>query len=414
MYSYRDTRAEVSLDAIHSNVVRLKRHLQPSCRLMAVVKADGYGHGAVEVALTAVEAGADYLAVAFVDEALQLRDAGIEQPILVLGHTPPRSLEAAVRQRIALTVFSEDMLDSLAACAENLKETAVIHIKFDTGMSRLGLTDAEETIRLAQKAAASSGIRLEGIFTHFADADAEDAVCTYAQFSKFAYLLIRLKQEGLHIPIKHCCNSAAALRFPWMHLDMVRIGIAMYGLHPSAAANNEAVALTAALQLKTAVSSLKRIPPNQPIGYGGTFVPARETVIAVLPVGYADGYARSLSNRGYVLIRGRRAPIVGRICMDQTMVDVTGLPETAVGDEVVLYGAGDSDCISVDEAAEWTHTIHYETVCLVGKRVPRLYFRHGRAASFTNVTLDRRPKAGVLQGGVTDDEAMGSEAGNSF
>lgn len=414
MYSYRDTRAEVSLDAIHSNVVRLKRHLQPSCRLMAVVKADGYGHGAVEVALTALEAGADYLAVAFVDEALQLREAGIEQPILVLGHTPPRSLEAAVRHRIALTVFSEDMLDSLAACAERLKETALIHIKYDTGMSRLGLTDTEETILLARRAATSPGIRLEGVFTHFADADAEDAACTHAQFAKFGQLLLRLDQEGLNIPLKHCCNSAAALRFPPMHLDMVRIGIALYGLSPSAAASSEAVALTPALQLKTAVCSLKRIPPNQPIGYGGTFVSDRETMIAVLPVGYADGYARSLSNRGYVLIRGRRAPIVGRICMDQTMVDVSGVPETSVGDEVVLYGAGGSDAIPVDEAAEWTHTIHYETVCLVGKRVPRLYFRHGRAASSANVTLERRRTASVWQGGITYDEAMGCEAGSPF
>jgi len=389
MYSYRDTRAEISLDAIDSNVKQFKRYVDRSCLFMAVVKADGYGHGAVQVARTAAEAGADYLGVAFVDEALQLRDAGVGLPILALGHTPLRSIEAAVQARIALTVFTEEALDEAAACAKRLGKQAVIHIKFDTGMSRLGMTDTYDCVRLVRRAFASPGVFVEGIFTHFAAADVEEAACTHAQYAKFAQMIAILEREGLHIPLKHCCNSAATLRFPAMHMDMVRVGVSLYGLTPSPAAACADVVLAPAMQFKTSVSALKTIPAGQPVGYGCTFAAEKETVIAVVPVGYADGYPRSLSNRGYVAVRGRRAPIAGRICMDQTMIDVTGVPGVREGDEVVLFGSSGGNELPVDETAALAQTIHYETVCQVGKRVPRVYVRHGRAAGYTNATLDK-------------------------
>ncbi|UQZ82139.1 Alanine racemase [Paenibacillus konkukensis] len=389
MYSYRDTRAEISLDAIYHNAAAFKACASPSCRLMAVVKADGYGHGAAAAAAAAMEAGADYLGVAFLDEALQLREAGIGLPILVLGYTPPRSTEAAVRSGVALTVFTGEALDCIAACAQRLQREAAVHLKIDTGMSRLGVTEADEALALARKAASIPGLRLEGVFTHFADADAPDPSYTERQFAAFTGIVERLRREGLSVPIAHCCNSAAALRFPQMHLDMIRIGISLYGLLPAPDANAAGLELKQAFRLKTAVASLKPVAAGQPVGYGCTYRPDRDIRVAAIPIGYADGLPRSLSNRGCVLIRGGQAPIIGRICMDQTMVDVTGLPDVRVGDEVTVYGGDPRDGAgaSIDEVAALAGTINYEIVCAVAKRVPRVYRRHRREAGFCNAVL---------------------------
>ncbi|MBE1445492.1 alanine racemase [Paenibacillus sp. OAS669] len=389
MYSYRDTRAEVSLDAIAFNTAWFKQKIGDSCRMMAVVKADAYGHGAVETAKAAVAAGADYLGVAIVDEALQLRKAGIECPILVLGYTAPRAVEAAIRHRIALTVFTNEVLDCVMDCSYRLQQPAVLHIKIDTGMSRLGITEEDEVLAFVRKASRSPYLRMEGIFTHFAQADHDDTSYTWRQYEAFAAILRRLKQEGLSIPIAHCCNSAAAQRFPSMHMDMVRIGISLYGLIPSPGMKGTAVGLRQAFQLKSSVASLKQIPAGQPISYGGTFRPERESMIAVIPIGYADGLSRALSNRGSVLIHGHRAPIVGTICMDQTMLDVTDMADVRVGDEVILYGGGEGSCgISMDEAAALQQTINYEIVCTVGRRVPRLYLRDGQVIGYSSTLLD--------------------------
>ncbi|WP_282935797.1 alanine racemase [Paenibacillus sp. RC67] len=388
MYSYRDTRVEVSLDAIAFNTAWFKQSIGSSCRLMAVVKADGYGHGAVQTAKVAVEAGADYLGVAILDEALQLRNAGIDSPILVLGYTPPHAVEAAIRHRIALTVFSDEVLDRIMDCSNRLEQAAVIHVKVDTGMSRLGLTDRREAAAMLHKASQSPFVIVEGIFTHFAQADHDDTAYTQKQFEAFTAMLQHLEREGMHIPIHHCCNSAAAQRFPTMHMDMVRIGISLYGLLPSPGMNGAAVGLKQAFQLKTSIVSIKKLTAHQPIGYGGTFRSERESVIAAIPVGYADGFSRGLSNQGSAVVNGQKVPVAGRICMDQTMLDITDIGDVHVGDEVILYGGTEEAYISIDEVADLLQSINYELVCTVGKRVPRLYLRDGRMIGYSNPTLE--------------------------
>ncbi|CAG7618540.1 alanine racemase [Paenibacillus allorhizosphaerae] len=388
--SYRDTWAEISLDAIYRNVTLFKRKLEPSCKLMAVVKADGYGHGAVEVARTSMEAGADYLGVAYVDEALQLRAAGIGHPILVLGYTPPRSVEAAVKHGIAITVCSQDVLEQAVASAQRWKRTAVIHIKIDTGMSRLGVGTYEEAATLIREASRSPAVVVEGLFTHFADADniADDAY-TRKQFGQFTAFVRELLSDGLAVPpLRHCCNSAAALRFPDMHLDMVRIGIGLYGLPPYDQADEEAAnPLEQALHLKSRIIALRTIAPRQPVSYGCTFRSEQERLIATIPVGYADGLSRALSNQGRVYVRGACTPIAGTICMDQTMLDVTDVPGVAEGDEVTLFGGSGPAFVSLGQVAATMRTIHYEVACLLGKRVPRLYMRHGKPVRAANALL---------------------------
>lgn len=372
---YRETWAEVSLDAIARNAGLFRKQAAEGCRVMAVVKANGYGHGAIQAAQAAIRAGAEYLGVALVDEALQLRAAGISQPILVLGYTPPLGVEMAVRHGVSLTVYTEDVLREAIACAKKQRREARIHLKFDTGMTRIGLPSVEAVIGMAEQAAgAAPFVVLEGLFTHFADADGPDPAYTLEQFARFSACIDALEARGLHIPIKHCCNSAAAMSFPQMHLDMVRIGIALYGLSPSPQLRQPEYPLRQAMQLKTKIAALRRIESGQTVGYGRTYRAAKERSIATIPIGYADGLSRTLSNRGMALVRGQRVPIIGRICMDQAMLDVTEAEGVRAGDEVVIFGgtaAGAS--ISIDEVADWMGTINYEVVCLLGPRVPRVY-----------------------------------------
>lgn len=372
---YRETWAEISLEAIAHNAGLFRKQAAEGCRVMAVVKANGYGHGAVQAAQAAIRAGADYLGVALVDEALQLRTAGISQPILVLGYTPPLGVEIAVRHGVTLTVYTEGVLREAIACAKKQRRKARIHLKYDTGMSRIGLPSVEAVIGLAEQAAAAAPfVVLEGLFTHFADADGPDPSFTREQFARFGDCIDALEARGLHIPIKHCCNSAAAMRFPQMHLDMIRVGIALYGLFPSARLRLPEYPLRQAMQLKTKIASLQRIAPDRTVSYGRTYRAASERIIATLPVGYADGLSRALSNRGCALVRRQRVPIIGRICMDQTMLDVTGAEGVRAGDEVVLFGGAAGEAtISIDEVAGWMGTINYEVVCLIGPRVPRVY-----------------------------------------
>ncbi|GAB2695180.1 alanine racemase [Paenibacillus thermoaerophilus] len=395
MFSYRQTWAEVSLDAIAHNVKAIKAGLRPSTRFMAVVKADGYGHGAVQIAKAALEAGADWLGVALLDEALQLRAAGIDCPILVLGYMPPASVEAAVKHRIAITVFARDDLDTVIESAARLRQQADVHLKADTGMTRLGVTDRDEALDLARTAASSPWVRLEGIFTHFASADSPDETYTRGQFRTFLAMIEHLERNGIRVPVKHCCNSAATLRFPEMHLGMVRVGISLYGLSPYSGPVPVMPELLPAMRWKTRVASLKQVPAGQPIGYGCTYRPERPSLIATVPVGYADGLSRRLSNRGGVWIGGRHAPIVGRVCMDQTMVDVSAVPGVRTGDEAILFGCGEDGCLPVEEMASLLDTIHYELVCTVGKRVPRVYMRGSTVVETVNHVLahaDRIPE----------------------
>lgn len=368
---YRQTWAEVSLDAIAHNAGLFRKRMSEDCLLMAVVKADGYGHGALEAARAAVAAGAGYLGVAFVDEALRLREAGVEMPILVLGYTPGHAIEAAVRHRIAFAVSSRDTWEQAAAVSEKLGGQARIHLKVDTGMSRLGF--APDEVLPLYRICANAHVMIEGIFTHFADADNPDPTFTRRQYGEFVALTERLAASGIRIPLRHCCNSAAAMKFPEMHMDMVRIGIAMYGLTPLEGEPLSAYPLREAMQFKTRISFLKTVEAGRPVSYGLTYRTPKESRIATLPVGYADGLSRRLSNNGFVLICGQRVPIVGRICMDQAMIDATSVPDAYVGEEVTLFGESEGRRLSIHEIACRMGTIPYEVVCLIGKRVPRVY-----------------------------------------
>ncbi|MCI3922990.1 alanine racemase [Paenibacillus sp. TRM 82003] len=380
---FRNTWVEVGLDAIRHNVKLFRRRLAGDCKLMAVVKANGYGHGAAESAAAALDVGAERLGVAIIEEAIALRDAGFDCPLLVLGYTPPAGVETAVRRRIALTVFSEEVLDAAIAAAERAGRQAILHLKYDTGMRRIG-AELSELLALARKAAGEPSIALEGVYTHFASADDADPTFVREQFERFRHAVALLREEGIAVPIKHCCNSAAAMRFPDMHLDMVRVGIALYGQLPASDWRKEAPAgcsfytnkrtgLRPAFALKTSIAMVKYVSAGETVSYGRTFAAAGPSVIATLPIGYADGLSRMLSNRGFALIGGREAPIVGRICMDQTMIDVTSIPDASVGDEVVLIGCSGERSIAVDDVADRIGTINYEVVCLVGRRVPRRY-----------------------------------------
>jgi alanine racemase len=374
-HSYRDTWAEVSLESIQHNVQQFRSYIGRSTKLMAVVKADGYGHGAVEIAKAAMLSGGDYLAVALLDEALELREAGISEPILVLGYTSVQSVKKAITENISLTVFSEDVLNEIIEQARQLRQTASVHIKIDSGMSRIGVTSEETALTLAKKAVNAPFVYLEGIFTHFANADSKDPSYTRQQFEKFTAIIEFIEKENILIPIKHCCNSAATMNFPDMHLDMVRVGIALYGLYPDDSLKGHAIQLEQAMSFKTKIAALKTVPASQPISYGCTFVPSSDCVIATLPVGYADGVSRLLSNRGTMLVRGQSAPVAGRVCMDQMMIDVTAIPSVSLGDIVTIFGQSSDAFQSVDTIASLMGTINYEVVCLIGKRVPRVYMK---------------------------------------
>ncbi|WP_066251811.1 alanine racemase [Neobacillus drentensis] len=370
---YRDTWAEISLDHIKNNYLQFRQFVQPQAKIMAVVKADGYGHGAFEIAKTVLEAGANYLAVALLDEAIELRLSGITHPILVLGYTPTRSVRAAIIENISLTVFDHEVLDEIIFQSERLRKKAIIHLKIDTGMSRIGVSTPNDALILAKKASNAAHVYLEGIFTHFANADDKNSAPTYSQFKKFQAIAEYLEDHCVYIPIKHCCNSAATMKFPDMHLDMVRIGVALYGLYPDALLKNHSIKLQQAMNFKTKIAAIKKVAASQAISYGWTWKPERESLIATLPLGYADGLSRLLSNRGKVLIHGHKSAIAGRVCMDQTMIDITDIQNCSVGDVVTIFGESRSSFQSVDQIAHLMGTINYEVVCLIGKRVPRVY-----------------------------------------
>ncbi|PZN03206.1 MAG: alanine racemase [Bacillota bacterium] len=373
----RPTWVEVDLDAIAHNVETLQRLAAPA-QLMAVVKADGYGHGAVMVARTALAHGARRLAVAVVEEGVHLRQSAIACPILVMGWTPPWQYGLALRYDLELTVSSEEEARALAEAARREGRRVRVHLKVDTGMGRLGLRwDHPRLAEVAARIAGLGGLELVGVFTHLATADDPDAPLTEEQLARFGRIVATLDERGLRPLLRHAANSAALLRLPGARYDLVRPGIALYGLEPFRGAV-AAFDLRPALAWKTRVALVKEVPAGTPISYGATFVTRRPSRIAVLPVGYADGLRRALSNRGQVLVGGRRVPIVGRVCMDQVMVDVTDAGPVAVGDEAVLIGRQGDEAITADEMAGWMDTIGYEVVTGIGRRVPRIYLRGGR------------------------------------
>jgi alanine racemase len=361
-----NTYAEICLKAVKHNIAEVRQLLAPHVKFMAVVKANAYGHGAVAIARSAVEAGVNYLAVANLKEALELREAGIVSPILILTESPTSVMDEIIQYDLSQTIYSFSEAKALSDEALKRKKIAKIHIKVDTGMGRVGVAPSE-AMAFISKVSSLPAVQLEGFFTHFAMAEDPHDNFTVGQFEKFQQLSNRLPQ----IPLKHAANSAAVLFHPETHLDLVRVGLMLYGLYPQGN-SRRIINLQPALSFKSRVTYLKKVPAGTPLSYGCTYVTPNDTMIATIPVGYADGFSRRLSNRGQVIIRGRRFPVVGRVTMDLTMVNV-GDSKVEVGDEVVLIGSQNGQAISADEVAALEDTISYEVICAIGKRVPRIY-----------------------------------------
>lgn len=379
MNRYSRVYAEIDLDAIVSNMEEMHRVIDGNTKIMAVVKADGYGHGAEEVA-HAID-GLPYLygyAVATFEESMALRQCGLKKPILILGYVFPDQYEELILADIRPTVFTFEMARELSDMAENLGRDCKIHFAVDTGMSRIGYqvddAAADEMARIAKL----PHIVVEGIFTHFATADEADKEKTYAQLARYRKMTELLEARGVSIPLHHASNSAGIIDIPEANLDLVRAGIILYGLWPSEDVDKKRLALRPAMSLVTHVSYVKELPAGREISYGGTYRTKAPSRIATIPVGYADGYARGLSNKGAVLIHGKRAPICGRICMDQFMVDVTEIPDVSCGDSVILVGRDGDEQITMEELGDISGRFNYEFVCGIGKRVPRIFRKNGK------------------------------------
>ncbi len=378
MRPYNRVYATVNLDAVASNMREMAAKLPEGTGMIGVVKADGYGHGSVPVAM-AVDPYVRGFAVATLEEGVILRRHGIEKMILVLGVTHPDQYGELIRWEIRPTVFTMDQAERLSelACGQGVR--AKLHLAVDTGMSRIGMRPDADSADMVLAMSRLPGIEIEGMFTHFARADERDKESAKAQLAAYLDFVELLGQRGIKIPLKHCSNSAGIVEgLPSNSLELVRAGISIYGLYPSGEVDREAVHLLPAMELKSCISYIKTVGPGTPVSYGGTFVTRRPTRIATVPVGYGDGYPRSLSGKGSVLICGRRAPILGRICMDQLMADVTDIPEAAEDGEVTLIGRDGGEQITVEELAEVGGGFHYELICGLGKRVPRVYLQGGR------------------------------------
>ena len=381
--------AEINLDAIENNIRQIRKCTADNAEIMAIVKADAYGHGFFEIASALIKGGADRFGVATADEAIQLRKAGFDNPILILGVIFREDLQRIVKNDIMPVVFGYSFAKSISDSAVQLGKTAKIHIKLDTGMSRIGYvcsgSDSEERIlNSICDIAQLPNIEIEGIFSHFAKADEADPAYTHLQYSRFEHIVSKLEERGIDIPVKHICNSAGILQYPEYHMDMVRSGIITYGLAPSSDVDISNSGLVPAMQLKSVVTNLKRIKTDTPVSYGGNYIAKPGTRIATVGIGYADGYSRLLSGKAQVIVGGKKADIVGNICMDQLMVDVTEIENINIGDEVILFGSDGNNIITVESVAALMGTINYETVCVVGKRVPRVYIRGGKTVNVLN------------------------------
>jgi len=350
---------------------------------MCVIKADGYGHGALPLARF-LDDKCDYYAVAVLEEALTLRAGGVAKPMLLLGYTSPSQYEALLAAGVAQTIYSLEQASALSKAAQENAKRIKIHVKVDTGMARIGFGDTDACAAEIAQIAQLPGLELEGLFTHYARADEADKSNALAQHARFTAFARKLSDLGVEIPLKHACNSAAAMELGAQD-DLVRFGIGLYGLYPSEEVRRDSLPLRPAMRWKTHVVHLKTVPPGTGVSYGHTFVTQRETVVATLPVGYADGYPRALSNQGHVIIRGQYAPILGRVCMDQCMVDVTDIPDVNMEDEVILLGESGACRVTMEEIGAQSCSFNYETACRVGQRVPRVYIYRGEIVDFQSV-----------------------------
>ncbi|GFN29767.1 alanine racemase [Paenibacillus xylaniclasticus] len=384
---YRATRAEISLDALRHNLTAFRQAIPESMLLMASVKANAYGHGAVHIAKEAEAFGVDYMGVAFLDEALQLRRNGIKTPILVLGYVPVSGLEAAREHNVTIALFRDDVLDAAAQLPDNGKKLKV-HIKIDSGMGRLGKLPGGEAERFIERALAVKQLDVEGMFTHYSKADELDKMYTKQQYERFSSVVNYVRSHSLPISLIHAANSATGIDTPEWGYGMLRLGIGMYGLYPSDDVNKQRVELEPVMTLKTAVAMTKTAPKDWGISYGARYVTSSEESIGTLPIGYADGFSRMLSGKAEALIRGVRVPVLGSICMDQCMIglaaaEANGQP-VSVDEEVVLLGVQGDQRITADDIASKLGTISYEVTCMLASRVPRVYVRSGETIAVVN------------------------------
>ncbi|MGJ0845072.1 alanine racemase [Tissierella praeacuta] len=389
MYTLEEIRpvwAEINLDNLAHNIREVRKHTDKDALVTAVVKANGYGHGSVEISRTFLDNGADRLAVALLTEAIELRKGNITEPILILGYTPPTQYEKLLEYNIIQTIYNYEDAKILSNKAVELGKKATIHIKIDSGMGRIGFLPTEDSIKDIINISKLPNIYVEGIFTHLAKADEIDKSHAMEQFEKYMKVVNNLEKHGLTIPLKHVSNSAGIIDIPKFNLNMVRAGIMIYGFYPSEEVEKN-MKLKPAMALKAKISHLKVVPKGTGISYGQIFVTEKESKIATIPIGYADGFTRMLTGKAEVTVRGKRAKIVGKICMDQCMIDVTNIDDVKLGDEVVIFGYG-LDCPSADELASKLGTINYEIVCMVGRRVPRVYMSGEKIVKIKDYLLE--------------------------
>lgn len=380
----RRTWAEVDIDAIKHNFDVIRESVAPKAKIICVIKADAYGHGAVFLGKLYEKMGASMFAVSNIEEAMQLRENGITLPILILGFTPANFAKTLAENHISQAVFSEEYAKELSEYAYQEDVTVKIHIKLDTGMSRIGFMYQnperdKNSIQQIENVCQMMNLEPEGIFTHFALSDEGDEgkAATLHQFECFSEAVNQLITDGFQFQMIHCSNSGAIIDYQQTHYDRVRAGIILYGLSPSPKLNGK-LDLQPAMQIKSVIAQIKTVEPDTPVSYGGTYITKQPTRIATVPIGYADGYTRSLGNRAYMTVNGQKAPVIGRVCMDQLMLDISNIDNVKVGDEVTVIGDGKNNTLSFDDIAAMTGTINYELVCLVGKRVPRVYIHHGK------------------------------------
>ena len=382
--NFDNTYVKIDLDAIEANIDAIRARV--GVDVMAVIKADAYGHGAIQVARL-LQDKCTFFGVSSMLEAMELRQAGLYNPILILGHTPVSAYPIAIQAEIRPSIFHYEDAVALSKEAQRQGKTAAFHFAVDTGMSRIGFQATEEDADICAEIARLPGLQAEGLFSHFATADCEELTKSRRQAELFDKFYGMLKARGVHIPIRHLDNSAGLMNFK-NHYEMVRAGIVTYGMYPSTEVDASQLTLRPALQWLSRVPHVKTLEPGREISYGGTYVPTKQTRVATVPVGYADGYRRSLSGKFYVLIRGRRAPILGRVCMDQLMVDVTDIPDVALNDRVVLVGRSGNEEITMEQIAAQADSFNYEFVCGSSRRVPRVYSRAGKTVHSVHYLLD--------------------------
>jgi alanine racemase len=374
LQNYHRVKAEINLDAIGHNIAEIKKRIKPETKLLAVVKADGYGHGAVEVSKVCLYNGADWLGVATCDEGVEIRNSGIQVPVLILSKTVEAQLEQVINYEITQTVYSYEMAKQLSDTAKKMGKTAFVHLKIDTGMSRIGFLPNEESLNIIEKIFKLDNLKITGIFTHFSTADEKSKEFTAEQYRRFRYMTDAIEKKGHTGLIRHCANSAAIIDMPQYQLDMVRSGIITYGLFPSDDVSMD-IDLKPAMSIKSQIIHIKTLGKDIGIGYGRTYYTEKTTRVATVPIGYADGYSRLLSNKARVIVKGHYANVIGNVCMDQLMIDVTDI-DCNVGDDVTLMGKSQGLEVSAEELGKLEGTINYEVVCDVGKRVPRVYIRN--------------------------------------